>query len=132
MRLVVVLWNLGFIVKFSFIAAGKSIFELDQEENIDAYSACLFGACDFFSLVIPFYSVVNTKFVKIFSFKAFERKQELVQLEENSIIDVLTTQAYDNSRLIVNHQMIGSEPFQLADEENKEDGVSCIYNKFLD
>lgn len=74
MRLVVVLWNLGFLVKFSFITAGKSIFELDSEENIDAFSACLFGACDFFSLVIPFYSVVNTKFVKIFSFKPFERK----------------------------------------------------------
>ncbi len=48
-----------------------------------------------------------------------------MRLEENSIIDVLTTEAYDNSRLIVNHQMIGSEPFKLADEENKGDGVSC-------
>lgn len=49
-----------------------------------------------------------------------------MQLEENSISDVLTTGAYDNSRLIVTRQMIGSETFQLADEENKGDGVSCL------
>ena len=105
--LVVVLWNLGFIIKFAAITAGKSIFSLDKEQEIDTLSACLFGAFDFFSLVIPFYSVVNTKFVKIFSFKAFERKQDLVLLEENLVDSELLTRptgAYDNSSIIVSRE----------------------------
>jgi len=87
-RMVVILWNLGFIIKFSFITAGKSIFDLDKQDNIDAYSSCLFGGCDFFSLVIPFYCVTNAKFVKIFGFKAFERGKDTVVLEQHSVIDV--------------------------------------------
>ena len=75
--LVIFLWNLGFIVKFGVISAGKSIFALDYQSETDSLSACLFGASDFFSLIIPFYSAVNTKFVKIFSFQALERGEEI-------------------------------------------------------
>lgn len=74
--LVLFLWNVGFIVKFGTISAGKSIFTLDYQQETDTISACLFGASDFFSLIIPFYAVVNTKFVKIFSLKAFDPQDD--------------------------------------------------------
>lgn len=82
--LVIFLWNVGFIVKFSVISAGKSIFALDYENNTDSLSAVIFGASDFFSLIIPFYSAVNTKFIKIFSFQALEKKKAEITLLDGS------------------------------------------------
>lgn len=72
---VLFLWNLGFIIKFSTIFAGKSILNLEKISEIDAISAYIFATSDFFSLVIPIFGVVETKFVKIFSFKHLERSQ---------------------------------------------------------
>jgi len=66
--LVIALWNVGFIVKFGVISAGKSIFDGGKIQTVDSLGSCLFAATDFFGMIIPFYMVINTKFIKIFSF----------------------------------------------------------------
>jgi hypothetical protein len=74
------LWNLGFIMKSIAAYLGATIYDIQDQDSFDLYSACLYAICDFFTMVIPFYSVIDRKFVKMFSFKILEADQVDVEV----------------------------------------------------
>jgi hypothetical protein len=70
--LICLIWNFGFFVKFLAAIGGKQVFNIEASDNMDLATACIFAMADFFTMVIPFYAVIDNKFVKIFAFKALE------------------------------------------------------------
>ena len=70
-KFVVVMWNVGFIIKFIMSSAGAALFDLDatgQPSDDFWYSVETFVNI-MFSEIMPFYLVLDTKIIKIFTLK---------------------------------------------------------------
>ena len=57
-------WTIAFMIKLMSVGYGHSLFQTDLE-NIDVYQACVLGLTDYLSIVIPYYTVVDSDFVGI-------------------------------------------------------------------
>lgn len=60
-------WTVGFVIKLLAVAFGTSFYKLENE-TIGATNygtACLLGFCDFLTIVIPIYCVVEDRFVTL-------------------------------------------------------------------
>ncbi len=78
------IWNFGFIIKFLTALGGQAIYDLDDNTTTDLFTACCYAISDFLTMVIPFYVVIDAKFVKIFSFKALENAQTEINLAHST------------------------------------------------
>jgi hypothetical protein len=84
--LVCAIWNLGFIIKFLSAMVGIAVYSLEDNTTTDLFTACLYAMSDFLSMVIPFYAIVDNKFVKIFSFKHLEAGQMDLRLTQSAVL----------------------------------------------
>jgi cytochrome c oxidase subunit IV len=57
-------WSLAFIFKLIAAGFGVSLFQ-ENLESVDVYQACVLGFTDFVTIVIPYYYVIDSDFVKI-------------------------------------------------------------------
>jgi hypothetical protein len=60
-------WTLGFAIKLLAVAFGRTLFYIEnQKVGATNYgTACLLGFCDFLTIVVPIYCVVEDSFVKL-------------------------------------------------------------------
>lgn len=66
--MVVVIWNVAFIIKFFMTFFGVSIVDIDEKSTVDDfwYSVETFVNI-MFTDIIPFYFVLDKKIIKIFT-----------------------------------------------------------------
>lgn len=96
--LVLFLWNLGIITRFSSAIAGIKLYKLDTDDKeIDMYTACMYALVDFIALIVPIYSVIDRKFAAIFSLKHLITSEVLDTDLNNSTADLSSA---DNSAIM--------------------------------
>ena len=59
------IWTVALIGKLVAFYCGYNLFIMEVK-SIDVYQACVLGLTDFFTLVVPYYSVIDNDFVKVF------------------------------------------------------------------
>ena len=88
--LVCLYWTLAFIIKFIAYLFKTSFFNAETTRSEISYrAACILGATDFLTIVIPVYLVVDPIFVQIMTGKFINKKitlyDDLEDLNENKI-----------------------------------------------
>lgn len=64
-------WTVGFVIKLLAVAFGTSFYKLENETILlkngatNYGTACLLGFCDFLTIVIPIFCVVEDRFVTL-------------------------------------------------------------------
>lgn len=56
--MVCAIWSIAFLGKLAAFYSGYNLFILEIE-SVDVYQACVLGMTDFFTLVVPYYSVID-------------------------------------------------------------------------
>jgi hypothetical protein len=68
-------WSFAFVLKFIAVGEGKSLFQIDiSQDTPEVWTACILGLTDFLTIIIPLYCVVDSKFIKIMTFKHLNPK----------------------------------------------------------
>lgn len=89
-------WSIAFMLKFIAVGKGKSLFQIDISGTTpEVWTACILGLTDFFTIIIPLYCVIDSKFVKIMTFKHLQPNRrrlvddtaEITQEETIVIVD---------------------------------------------
>ena len=80
-KIIIVVWNFAFILKFFLSIFGTTVLELDEQS--DKEDNFWFSVETFinimFTEIVPFYFVLDKKFVKIFTLKFLDNDAEVAQ-----------------------------------------------------
>ena len=75
-KLVIVIWNFAFLLKFVFSSVGVSVLDYDDKEKSESDDDFWYSVQTFlnimFTEIIPFYFILDKKIVKIFTLKFLE------------------------------------------------------------
>ena len=71
--------------KFIAVGKGKSLFQIDiSQDTPEVWTACILGLTDFFTIIIPLYCVIDSKFIKIMTFKHLVPKTSSSRLVDDT------------------------------------------------
>jgi hypothetical protein len=67
LAIVCTVWTFSFVIKLVAVAFGRTLFYVENQRigATNYGTACLLGFCDFLTIVVPIYCVVEDSFVKL-------------------------------------------------------------------
>ena len=85
LSIVCAVWTLSFVVKLLSVAFGRTLFYIENQKigSTNYGTACLLAFCDFLSIVIPMYCVVEDSFVKLMTGRFLKYANGYVPNEED-------------------------------------------------
>lgn len=76
------IWSIALIGKLVAFYCGYNLFIMEIA-SVDVYQACVLGLTDYFTLIVPYYSVIDSEFIQVFWCKHLQPEMQQVSSEVN-------------------------------------------------
>ena len=99
--IVCTIWTVAILIKFVTTFFGPKAYDIDiNADSQDFYTACVIAITSIFTEIVPIYCVLDSKFIKLFSFKHIESPNEDEEVNQSLMLDSRVSNVHNDAPYI--------------------------------